>query len=169
MTKPLEVACPAPRNPVQEMKRKISEITKLPSTKKYVPVISKNGLGKSQGTQGIFRGMECDSYWEAAWYIYQVDILGNIVTRNTKDFFVYTNENGVKSKFYPDFKMQGMFYEIKGIFRVNDILKKDATLGIVTFVGPDEMKKIMKEVYKHDPNWKTEYMEITHKTKYGKK
>lgn len=158
-----------PSNPTLEIKRIIKDITNLPSIKKYTPVTSKCGLGKSQGTKGEARGMEFDSYWEFAWYIYQVDIQGNIVTRNTKDSFEYYNENNEKAKFYPDFKMHGQFYEIKGIYRPNDLLKKDATLGLVTFIGPEEMKSIIQAVYKHDPDWKTEYMEITHKTKYGSK
>lgn len=157
-----------PKNVLVDITNIIAHITDLPSIQKYTPVVSKSGLGKKQGVQGIFRGMECDSYWEAAWYIYQSDIMGNTVTRNTKDFFRYTNENGEEAKFYPDFKMAGQYHEIKGVYRTNDLLKKDATLGIVTFWGPSEMKDIIKAVYKHDPNWKTEYLEITHKTKYGK-
>jgi hypothetical protein len=168
MKSDLHVGCPLPPNPLRDMRIKLEHATDLPSIKKYVPVTSKCGLGKSQGTKGLFRGMECDSYWEAAWYIYQVDILGNVVIRNTKDSFEYFDETGNKARFYPDFKMQGQFHEIKGIFRPNDVLKKDATIGLVTFWGPAEMKPIIKEVYKHDPNWKTEYIEIMHATKYGK-
>lgn len=160
---------PIAPNPVRDMQKTIENITNKLSIDKYVPVVSKCGLGKKQGVKGIFRGMECDSYWEAAWYIYHVDIIGNLVSRNTTDSFEYTDENGNKARFYPDFKMNGMFHEVKGIYRTNDILKKDATLGLVTFWGPDEMKPILKAVYAHDPNWKNEYMEITHATKYGKK
>lgn len=154
--------------PLRDMKRAIETITELPSVTKFVPVTTKCGLGKTQGTKGMFRGMECDSYWEAAWYIYQVDILGNVVIRNTTDSFAYINENNEKARFYPDFKMQGQYHEIKGIFRTNDILKQDATLGLVTFWGPNEMKPIIREVYKQFPNWKNEYVEVSHATKYGK-
>lgn len=156
-------------NPVRDMQKTMETITLRAQKDVYTPIVSKCGLGKKQGVKGIFRGMECDSYWEAAWYIYQVDIMGNNVSRNTTNAFEYTNENNEKARFYPDFKMNGIFHEIKGIFRPNDILKKEATLGLVTFWGPDEMKPILKEVYRHDPNWKTEYMEITHSTKYGKR
>lgn len=160
----------APRvdNPIFDMKKTIESITTLPDIIKFVPVTSKCGLGKKQGTKGLFRGIECDSYWEAAWYIYQVDIKGNVVTRNTAESFTYINENNEKARFFPDFKMQGCFHEIKGIFRTNDILKRDATLGLVTFWGPEEMKPILKEVYNFNPKWKDEYTEITHSTKYGK-
>lgn len=157
-----------PSNPLSETKRIIKNITTLPSIKKYKTRVSKCGLGKSQGTKGVARGMEFDSYWEFAWYIYQTDIQGNIVTRNTKNCFHYTNEDNIRSNFYPDFKMGGQFYEIKGIFRTNDLLKKEATIGLVIFVGPDEMKPIINEVNRRFPDWKDEYMNIKHKTKYGK-
>ena len=160
--------CPRVPNPVFEMQKSIESMLTLPFIEKFVPVTSKCGLGKTQGTKGTARGMEFDSYWEFAWYIYQVDIQGNVVTRNVTDSFEYINENNEKARFYPDFKMQGCFHEIKGIFRANDMLKQDATLGLVTFWGPEEMKPIIKEVYKFRPNWKSEYMEMTHKTKYGK-
>lgn len=156
-------------NPVREMKKQLDEALSLPTIDKYVAVTSKCGLGKKQGTKGTARGMEFDSYWEFAWYIYQVDIKGNVVTRNTIDSFEYTNELNEKARFFPDFKMQGCFHEIKGVYRANDLLKRDATLGLVTFWGPEEMKPIIKEVYQFDPNWKVEYMEMQHKTKYGKK
>jgi len=158
---------PLPSNPLRDMRRKIEDITKLPDIAKYKPIVSKCGLGKTQGTKGMFRGIECDSYWEAAWYIYMVDIKGNVVIRNTKDSFSYVDENGNKANFYPDFKMQGQYHEIKGRFRPNDILKRDATLGIVTFWGPEEMKPIIKEVYAFNPKWKDEYVEVSHVTKYG--
>lgn len=161
--------CPQVPDPVWEMKKTLKTIIELPSIKKFTPVTTKCGLGKSQGTKGEARGMEFDSYWEFAWYIYQVDIKGNVVTRNTTDAFEYINENNEKARFYPDFKMQGCFHEIKGIFRPNDLLKQDATLGLVTFWGPNEMKPIIREVYKHNPKWKDEYLEIKHKTVYGKK
>lgn len=155
-------------NPIKDIKRAIETITDLPTVATYTPVTTKCGLGKTQGTKGQARGMEFDSYWEFAWYIYQVDILGNVVIRNTTDSFTYTNESNENARFYPDFKMQGQYHEIKGIFRTNDILKQDATLGLVTFWGPNEMKPIMKEVYEKFPDWKNEYVEISHATKYGK-
>lgn len=160
--------CPLVPNPLIEMEKTMERILTLPSIDKFCPVTTKCGLGKTQGIKGIARGMEFDSLWEYAFYIYHTDIKGYSVIRNTTDSFEYINENNEKARFYPDFKMNSTFHEIKGIYRPNDLLKKDATLGIVTFWGPAEMKPIIKEVYKKFPNWKTEYMEISHRTKYGK-
>lgn len=71
-------------------------------------------------------------------------------------------------KFYPDFTVDGSYYEIKGIYRTKDLLKKQATLGRVTFIGPDEIKPIIKEVYAKYPNWKEWYHEEKHHTRLGK-
>lgn len=156
-------------DPVSEMQARISSILDKSFSEKFTPVVSKCGLGKTQGTKGTFRGMSCDSYWEAAWYIYQVDIQGNFVTRNTKDSFEYINADGQKARFYPDFKMQGRYHEIKGRFRENDILKKEATEGIVTFWDGNAMKPILKAVYEFNPKWRDEYIETTsHAIAYGK-
>ena len=56
--------------------------------------------------------------------------------------------------------MNGQFHEIKGIFRANDTLKKNATLGVVTFWGPTEMKRIVQIVNKHNPKWRDEFVEV---------
>lgn len=161
---------PIPEDPIAEMSVTMANIDRFPDLEnlRYSAKPSSCGLGKTQGTKGEARGIEFDSYWEFAWYIYQTDIKGNIVTRNTTDSFAYTNENGDEALFYPDFKMCGEYHEIKGIYRTNDMLKREATLGAVTFWGPAEIKPIIKMVTKEFPNWKNEYMEMSHKTVYGK-
>ena len=46
---------PLPPNPLRDLRSKLSSLTELPSIKKYKPVTSKCGLGKTQGTKGIVR------------------------------------------------------------------------------------------------------------------
>ena len=160
---------PLPVNPVRDMLQVIEHITDLPDISKYTPVVSKCGLGKTQGTKGTARGMQFDSYWEFGFYIYEAEIQGHSVVRNTKDSFDYTNSEGKPAKFYPDFKVDGRFYEIKGRFRPDDLLKREQTQGLVTFLDGAAMKPILKEVYKFRPNWKDEYLETTSmRTKYGR-
>ena len=149
-------------NPVVEMKIKIRNVTDLSKVvKKMKPIPpSKCGLGKTQGVKGTFRGISMDSLWEAAFYIWMVDIKHATCIRNTKSFFTYTDADGKPAKFYPDFFTREYGYcEVKGIFRPNDVLKKSATMGTVKFFGPVEMKKIIKDVYKFNPKWKEEYVE----------
>lgn len=163
---------PLIENPVAEIKAEINNVIEQFSGKKKIKPtpISKCGLGKTQGIKGIFRGIQCDSLWEAAWYLYQTEIKGNVVFRNNRESFPYTDENGKKARFFPDFKMNGQYHEVKGIFRANDALKRDATIGLVMFWGANEMKKILTIVNKHSPNWKDEYVQTGTNTKlYGKK
>lgn len=160
-----------PMSPVWEMKQKIKTMCELPSFSHYKAVqTSKCGLGKTQGTKGQFRGMSLDSFWEAAFYIWCVDIRGGSCARNFKESFKYINMLGEDANFYPDFKTTEFgFAEVKGRYRDDDILKKEATQGVVTFFGPEEMKKIIKEVNKFNPKWREEYSQIATTQKYGKK
>ena len=151
--------------PVWDMKRKIAEITKLPD---LVNIRVPGLLNSKQSTQGSYNGIQFDSYWEFAFYLYHSKIRGAYVTRNTTESFDYVDENHKMCKFYPDFTVDGQYYEIKGIYRTKDLLKKQATLGRVTFIGPEEIKPIIKAVYARIPNWKELYHEEKHKTKLGK-
>lgn len=160
---------PLPQNPVKEMRIKIATTCELPKKILYQAKPSHCGLGTKQGTQGTYKGIQFDSYWEFAFYLWCTEIQGIVCVRNTTDSFKYRDENDQWAHFYPDFKVNGMFCEIKGIYRVKDMLKKEATLGIVQFYGPEEMKPILREVNKKIPNWRDLYMEGVHKTKLGKK
>jgi len=66
-----------------------------------------------RGKMGWYKGYYCNSSWELAWVIYQLEH-GLKFKRNTEGF-EYTFENQ-KYKFYPDFKLVDVdfFFEIKG-------------------------------------------------------
>lgn len=104
---------------------------KLPSSKKvscsqkcYFNSI-KNGYlkGKSggyrgcggdvnKGKQGWYKGYYCQSTWELAWIIYQLE--HNILFKRNTEGFEYSL-NGKKHKYYPDFILDdGNYIEIKG-------------------------------------------------------
>ena len=61
---------------------------------------------------GTYKGYYCDSSWELAFIMYQLDN-GNEVIRN-KDCFNYTHTDGSVKRFFPDFKINEVYYEIKG-------------------------------------------------------
>lgn len=88
-----------------ERKRKISE------TMKKNP--SSGGLrhGGGRGKKGWYKGYWCDSSWELAWVIYNLD--HNIkFERNTIGFeYEYNKE---QRKYHPDFLISDIYYEIKG-------------------------------------------------------
>ena len=65
------------------------------------------------GKQGWYKGYHCDSSWELAWIIYQID--HNVeFKRNTKIKFPYQFEGKIYN-YQPDFILNdGMYVEIKG-------------------------------------------------------
>lgn len=68
-------------------------------------------IGSGRGKKGWYRGYYCDSSWELAFVMYNLDHHINF-ERNTKQFeYVYENK---KRKYVPDWIMNGKYVEIKG-------------------------------------------------------
>jgi hypothetical protein len=66
--------------------------------------------GSSRGKSGRYKGYWCDSSWELAWVIYNID--HKIKFKRNTIGFEYEYENK-KSLFYPDFIIDGDYIEIK--------------------------------------------------------
>lgn len=105
-----------------------------------------------QSVSGSAEGVHFDSKWEYAYYVYIKNIQGGTIERNTGDYFYYIDAAGKRRKFYYDFIVNGCPYEVKGIFRANDVLKMEQCPQ-VTFIYGEEMKRILKEVRKEFPEW----------------
>jgi hypothetical protein len=75
--------------------------------------------GSGRGKSGWYQGIWCDSSYELAWVIYNLDH-GIEFERNSK-YFIY-EYNGKSHKYYPDFRLikTGELVEIKGI--MNDLV-----------------------------------------------
>lgn len=67
--------------------------------------------GSGRGKKGWYKGYWCDSSWELAWVIYNLEH-GVQFTRN-EEKFKYLKE-GTEHHYIPDFKMNECFIEIKG-------------------------------------------------------
>lgn len=68
--------------------------------------------GSGRGKQGWYKGYWCDSSWELAYVIYNLE--HNIQFIRNKEGFEYEFENK-KYKYYPDFILEdGTYVEIKG-------------------------------------------------------
>lgn len=76
--------------------------------------------GSGRGKQGWYKGYWCDSSWELAYVIYNLE--HNIKFERNKQGFEYEFENK-KYKYYPDFILEdGTYVEIKGyIDKKNEI------------------------------------------------
>jgi hypothetical protein len=86
-------------------KQKISE------TMKKNPNSGGVRKGSGRGNKGWYNGFWCDSSWELAWVIYHIDHKINF-ERNQIGFEY--DFLGKKLRYYPDFKIGDIFYEIKG-------------------------------------------------------
>lgn len=89
----------------EDRKKKISE------SMKNNPNSGGLRRGSGRGKKGWYKGYWCDSSWELAWVIYNIE--HNIVFNRNNIGFEY-QYNGQKRKYYPDFVNSNIFYEIKG-------------------------------------------------------
>jgi hypothetical protein len=68
--------------------------------------------GSGRGKKGTYKGYWCDSSYELAWVIYNLD--NNILFKRNTEKFKYLN-NDIEERFYiPDFIIDDVYYEIKG-------------------------------------------------------
>lgn len=99
-----------------ERKEKISETMK--KNPKAGGLRSRSGRGK----KGWYKGYWCDSSWELAWVIYQIEH-GFKFDRNWNGFkYFYENETHL---YYPDYIIENHYYEIKGRRSYEDLNEKN--------------------------------------------
>lgn len=96
----------------ESRKRKISE------TMKKNPKSGGLRKGSGRGKKGWYCGYWCDSSWELAWVIYNLE--NGILFERNNIGFNYLN-NGSVRKYYPDFKIGDTYYEIKGRRKYDDL------------------------------------------------
>lgn len=89
----------------EETKQKIRNTSKLTHTLGGV----RHGSGR--GKKGWYCGYFCDSSWELAFVLFNIDH-GITFQRNTQSFDYLFNDK--MHKYFPDFLVSGVYYEIKG-------------------------------------------------------
>lgn len=89
----------------KERRRKISETSK----KNNKSGGYRNGSGR--GKKGTYKGFWCDSSYELAWVIYHLDNKIPIERNIEKFIYIY---DGEEKNYIPDFKINNIYYEIKG-------------------------------------------------------
>jgi hypothetical protein len=96
-----------------EKSRKLSEIAKKNNYGGYK-------IGSGRGKHGWYKGYWCDSSWELAFVIYNLEHNISFI-RNIKKFeYRCNNENHY---WIPDFIMSNVYYEIKGYLTAKDKCK----------------------------------------------
>jgi hypothetical protein len=107
--------------------------------------------GSGRGKSGWYNKYWCDSTWELAWLIYTLDSGKNPI-RNSEGFpYTYNDKD---SLYYPDFIIDGVYYEIKGYMRERDYYKHKAFPHKLIVLDKHSMKDILKYVYdKHNTKY----------------
>lgn len=96
---------------------------------------------KSRYKFGMYKGIYCDSGWELAFLIYNID-KGTQIERNTESFEYMNPLTNKISLYYPDFKIGNVYYEIKGVFDDVVISKHESFPSDkkLVVIGPNEIK-----------------------------
>jgi ribosomal protein L37AE/L43A len=126
-------------------KHKPETISKM----KANPNMGGAGRGGGRGKAGWYKGYWCDSSWELAYVIYNID--HDIEFKRNKEGFSYIHEN-IERKYYPDFIEDDAYVEIKGYYDDSWISKINS------------FKQNLKILYKKDMKKYIDYVII----KYGK-
>lgn len=106
-------------------------------------------LKHDRNCYGTYKGYECDSSWELAYVIYNID--HNIKFERNHDFFIY-QFNGEDKKYFPDFKIDDTYVEIKGMVTERDKAKfahfpEDKKLIVIDDKSIDLYLDYCKEMY----------------------
>jgi hypothetical protein len=130
--------------------RKLSEKTKLKTSLSCKGKCGGYTRTGGKGKKGWYRGYWCDSSWELAWVIYHLD--NNIFFERVKEKFEYI-VNKEKHYYLPDFKKNGIYYEIKGYKTLLDDIKWRSVKNLKILYKKD-LKEIFEYVkIKYGKNW----------------
>ena len=131
------------RKHTEETKRKIS----IGTSKSYnYEANRKSGRGRG----GYYKGFWCDSTYELAFIIYCFD--HNIKVERNKEYFIY-EYNGKKHRYYPDFVIDNVLYEIKGFsngqlqFKLKSLQKSGRTYKVLFQKDLKYVFDYIKETY----------------------
>lgn len=155
----IDVECPTCKNKFYKSK---SSSRICCSRKCYLKWVGESGYMKGKtggyrrkggrGKQGWYKGYYCNSSWELAWVIYQLDH-GVKFDRNTEGFEY--EFNGKKFKFFPDFKLSSYEYvEVKGYTDDKVKAKFQYFPHHLQVIGKQEIKPFIEySKVKHGPHF----------------
>ena len=99
--------------------------------------------GAGRGKSGWYKNYWCDSSWELAWVIYNLDHNINF-ERNLEGFEYHYNNNIYK--FFPDFKTKDGYVEIKGYLDEKNIQKITQFKHRIQIITKKEIQPYLKYV-----------------------
>lgn len=117
-----------------------------PSTRSGRPVGGcRDRSGRSK--YGYFEGIWCQSTYEMA-FVWKCLSEGKSIARNTEGF-PYLNDKGQDRMFYPDFLVDGQYYEVKGWMTENVQRKISAFPHDIILLIGDDILNIVKAAQQH--------------------
>lgn len=126
---------------------KVSEGTK----KKISETCKKNKLsggyrhGSGRGKKGTYKGYYCDSSWELAYVIYNLE--HNVKFKRNEKLFPYVF-NGEQHNYKPDFIEGDTYVEIKGYFNEQVKAKEEAFPFKLKYIDKDSIEPYIEYVEK---------------------
>lgn len=107
-----------------------------------------NRENNTYGKSGYYQGIYCASSWELAFLIYQKD-LGKVIKRCDITFTYYLDN--IAHTYFPDFLMDDVIYEIKGLDRGDVDIKTEAVINAgyeIKVIRRKEIEPMIKELKK---------------------
>jgi hypothetical protein len=95
------------------------------------------------GIKGYYCNIHCDSTWELAFLIYHLDHNNDIQRHPVQR--TYIDVSGDHRNYYPDFKVNGKLYEIKGRLTDNDLCKIQCNPDVI-LLTENELQPIFNYV-----------------------
>lgn len=99
--------------------------------------------GSGRGKKGWYKGYFCDSSWELAYVIYNLD--HGIKFERNKEKFKYIFE-GKEYSYLPDFIVDGKYVEVKGYWTKQWQAKLDQFPRELSIIGKEEIKTYLEYV-----------------------
>ena len=105
-----------------------------------------NRRGSGRGIKGWYKGFWCDSTWELAWVIFNIDHEIKFERNHTGFIYIY---GGKQHLYFPDFKIEDSYVEIKGRRSYKDLdeLTKEKInqfTGSLKVLMEDDMKTFLE-------------------------
>lgn len=127
----------------QATKQRLSEVAKHRKFGGY-------NKGSGRGKQGWYKGIWCDSSYELAFVIYNLE--HNISFKRNKDKFVY-EYNGKSYRYTPDFKIGNTYIEIKGFKTEKDTYKWNSCSNLKVLFKEDLQKEFDYVITKYGKDY----------------
>lgn len=142
---------------VEEFETFTEELIKDSST----PIKPNSPLHKAIAKKGIANGVQYDSFAEFTFMRYEEKINHATVERNNKaKFLIYIDDQCKQRKWYPDFLVNGIFYEVKGLMRPKDHLKKSQHPE-VEWIFSEDCKRMAQELDDKCPGWRSDFIQTS--------